>query len=233
MFIFRIDIKGENSIMTNNYLPRESILLQLLKLFGMFIVAYLMVLIIFSTVVPKDIDGGIPEKYGLSITIIAIVLVIAVDVIINYNLIQSLRNQISKTEADIFSVRETSSALISKAERLADKYLLSETGLYEKFAETRKEQPKIKNSSDFKAVMESYPELKANLNTQKLLNQLEVTENANLNAKMTYSSAVARYNSKIHSFPIVIIKKMCKWEDINIQLGISKEELISDEELGI
>ena len=143
------------------------------------------------------------------------------------------KSLISKSKADVASVSEISASLINKAERVIDKYLKSEVELYKKFAEARKGPSKIRNSSDFKAVLESYPELKANIHTQKLLSQLESTENAKLSARTTYSSAVAKYNAKIHSFPIVLLRSTCKWEDAVIGDSFSKEELVTDEELGI
>ena len=81
--------------------------------------------------------------------------------------------------------------------------------------------------------METYPELKSNEHTQKLLNQIEQTENAKLKARMTYSEAAAKYNAKIHSFPIVMLRRAMKWEDEVITAGIPKEDIVSDEELGI
>ena len=83
------------------------------------------------------------------------------------------------------------------------------------------------------AVTEAYPELKSNEHTQKLLNQIEQTENAKLKARMTYSEAAAKYNAKIHSFPIVMLRRAMKWEDEVITADIPKEDIVSDEELGI
>ena len=81
--------------------------------------------------------------------------------------------------------------------------------------------------------MEAYPELQANIHTQKLLNQIETTENAKLNAKLNYTNTVAQYNTKIHSFPIVLLRRICKWEDMYAEFGLQTNELVSDEDLGI
>lgn len=106
-----------------------------------------------------------------------------------------------------------------KRSRVADKYRNAETELYGKFARAREGGAKIRTSKDFKAVIEAYPELQSNVHTQKLLNQIETTENAKLNAKMAYTEAVAKYNAKIHSFPVVILRRICKWEDVDIEAG--------------
>ena len=210
-----------------NYNAKNSLLLQLLKLFGAYIVSQLLIVFIFAAAVSGD---EIPEKYDLPMVIIAILLAFAVNMVIDFNAIARLKSTIAKSKSDIAAVTET--ALIDKAERVADKYRKSETDVYSEFAEARSGK-RIRNGNDFKAVMEAYPELKSNEHTQKLLNQIEQTENAKLKARMTYSEAAAKYNAKIHSFPIVILRRAMKWEDEVITAGIPKEDIVSDEELGI
>lgn len=214
--------------MNGNY--KNNLLLQLLKLLGAFIVSWFLMVCIFAASTTGD---EIPEKYNLPMVIIAIFLSFAVNIIIDFNAIARLKSAISKSKADIESVNETSAALIDKAERVADKYRNAETELYGKFARAREGGAKIRTSKDFKAVIESYPELKSNVHTQKLLSQIETTENAKLNAKMTYTDAAAKYNAKIHSFPVALLRGICKWEDVNIEAGLSKDEMVSDEDLGI
>ena len=211
-------------------MKKNSLLLQLLKLLGAFIVSWFLMVCIFATATTGD---EIPEKYNLPMVIIAILLSFAVNIVIDFNAIAKLKSAISKSKADIDSVNETSAALIDKAERVADKYRNAETDLYGKFAKAREGGAKIRTSKDFKAVIEAYPELKSNAHTQKLLSQIETTENAKANAKMAYTEAIAKYNAKIHSFPVVMLRRICKWEDVNIEAGLSKEEMVSDEELGI
>lgn len=214
--------------MNGNY--KNSLLLQLLKLLGAFIVSWLLMVCIFAAATTGE---EIPEKYNLPMVIIAIFLSFAVNTVIDFNAIAKLKSAISKSKADIDSVNETSAALIDKAERVADKYRNSEADLYGKFAKARENGTKIRTSKDFKAVIEAYPELQSNVHTQKLLTQIETTENARLNAKMAYTEAVAKYNAKIHSFPVVVLRPLCKWEDVYIGAGLEKEEIVSDEELGI
>ena len=205
-----------------NYNAKNSLLLQLLKLFGAYIVSQLLIVFIFAAAVSGD---EIPEKYDLP-------MVFAVNMVIDFNAIARLKSTIAKSKSDIAAVTETGAALIDKAERVADKYRKSETDVYSEFAEARSGK-RIRNGNDFKAVMEAYPELKSNEHTQKLLNQIEQTENAKLKARMTYSEAAAKYNAKIHSFPIVMLRRAMKWEDEVITAGIPKEDIVSDEELGI
>ncbi len=208
----------------------KNIVTQLVKLIAAFMVSWMLVLLVFTAASPNE---EVPDKYNLLTVILGFVLAFAVTIITDFNKISRLKNQIKKTSADIDSVNETANALIDKAERVADKYRADETGVYKDFALARKNEKKIRSSKDFKAVMEAYPELQANVHTQKLLNQIETAENAKLNARLNYTSAVAAYNTKIHSFPVVMLRKICKWDDIEVNLSDSKEDLVSDEELGI
>ena len=50
---------------------------------------------------------------------------------------------------------------------------------------------------------------------------------------MIYSDSVARYNSKIHSFPLVMFRKLFKLEDYEMQTNVINDDIVSDEELGI
>lgn len=58
------------------------------------------------------------------------------------------------------------------------------------------------------AVVESYPDLKANQNFLQLQNQLEGIENEINATRNTYNSAVNSYNTKVRSFPMNILGGM-------------------------
>ena len=210
-----------------------SLILALLKLLASFIVAWLLVLIVFCTVIPAAADGAIPEKYNLTIVLIAFALSLFTNFVIDFNTVQHLKSSMLKSKADIIAVNETSASLLNKAERVVDGFTRIEVGMFEKFAEARKSANRIRSSRDFHAVVESYPELKSNLSVQKLLSQLESTEHAKLSARTSYSNAAAKYNARIHSFPIVLLRRAFKWEDEIVSEGTPKEQLVTDEELGI
>lgn len=209
---------------------KNNLLVQLLKLIGSFVLAWLLIVILFAVGTSGD---EIPEKYDLLMGILAVVLAFGVNIIIDFNQIGRLRSQIQKTRADIDAVDETCKALLDKAERVADKYRADETGTYKRFADARRGPKRVRNGKDFKAVMEDYPELKANEHTQKLLSQIQTAENARLQARTQYSESVAKYNAKIHSFPVVLLRKPCKWEDMSVERTSGQEDMVTDEELGI
>lgn len=212
----------------NNH--KNNLVVQLIKLIGAFIISWFLVLLVFTAASPNE---EVPDKYNGLTVLLAVIIAFAVTLIIDFNAISRLKSLIQKTKADIESVNETANVLIDKAERVADKYRSDETEVYKEFADARKGNKQIRTSKDFKAVMEAYPELQANVHTQKLLNQIETTENAKLNAKLSYTNAVSQYNAKIHSFPVVMLRGICKWEDMDTEFGLQKDEMVSDEELGI
>ena len=49
---------------------------------------------------------------------------------------------------------------------------------------------------------------------------------------MIYSSLVAKYNAKIHTFPFSLFRKLSKLFDIEIEDDVD-DAIVSDEELGI
>lgn len=210
---------------------KSSLPLQILKLIATFVLAWLLIVFIFAAALPGE--DAVPDRYNLPMVLLAIILSFAVNIILDFNAISRLKGEIQKTKADIDAVNETCASLIDKAERVANKYCSAETQLYERFADARKGGQRIHSGKDFKAVMEAYPELKSNEHTQRLLDQIQTTEQARLTARTNYSTAVAKYNAKIHSFPVVMLRRICKWEDIAIEVGAPKDQLVTDEELGI
>lgn len=212
----------------------QSLPVQLLKLLVTLIISYLIVIMGFSIAVPSDpATGTIPEKYDIYIFISGLVLALAANFLIEYNQVQKLKYAISKTQADITATQDMKASLLDKAERVTDKYMRAEKELYSEFAQARKPAEKsrhIHSGSDFRGVVESYPEMKSNEHIQKLLSQLENSEAALLHAKKIYSDSVAKFNTKIHSFPMVLFRRICKWEDIQMDL---KEDMVTDSELGI
>ncbi|WP_148867677.1 LemA family protein [Thermosediminibacter litoriperuensis] len=71
------------------------------------------------------------------------------------------------------------------------------------------------------AIVENYPNLKADANFRQLADELAGTENRIAVARMDYNNAVQRYNSKIRSFPTIIIARF---------MGFDKKEYFKAEE---
>ena len=71
------------------------------------------------------------------------------------------------------------------------------------------------------AVAENYPDLKADQNFQKLMNELSDIENKIAAARRFFNNATAEYNTATEQFPAVIIAK---------QFGFNKEEFFELDE---
>lgn len=192
-------------------------------------------LIIFSMLVSEN--EQIPEKYNFWIVFCGVAFALIVNFIVEYNSTTKLKYNVSKAEAEVKAAAERRDSLLDKATRVSDKYAGEEKELYSEFAQSRKGtgtvSARVRTSGDFKAVVESYPELKANEHVHKLISQLESSENILYNAKNSYADKAAKFNTKIHTFPIAIFRRLFKWEDISTEALLSAEEEITDEQLGI
>lgn len=213
----------------------NNIAFKLIMLFISMIVSSIIVLLLMCAFVPADADGNLPSQYDKWVFIGGIALALVVNFIIEYNSTTKLKYNVSKTEAEVKAALERRDSLLSKASRVADKYAGEEKELYSEFADARKGRipVKVRTSGEFRAVVESYPELKANEHVHKLLSQIESSENILYNAKSAYAQSAAEFNTKIHTFPNAIFRKLFKWNDISAEAVLSAEEEITDEQLGI
>ena len=59
------------------------------------------------------------------------------------------------------------------------------------------------------AVMEAYPDLKANQNMMQLMEELTSTENKVAFSRQAYNDSVMTYNTAREVFPNVIVANMC------------------------
>ncbi|MFN0090389.1 MAG: LemA family protein [Acidimicrobiales bacterium] len=63
------------------------------------------------------------------------------------------------------------------------------------------------------ALSESYPELKANQNFLELQEELSATEDKIAYSRQFYNDSVYKYNTKVQSFPAVILANMMKFSE--------------------
>lgn len=213
----------------------NNIAFKLLMLFVSMIVSSIIVLLLMCAFIPADAEGNLPSQYDKWVFIGGIALALVVNFIIEYNSTTKLKYNVSKTEAEVKAALERRDSLLSKASRVADKYAGEEKELYSEFADARKSRMpvRVRTSGEFRAVVESYPELKANEHVHKLLSQIESSENILYNAKSAYAQSAAEFNTKIHTFPNAIFRKLFKWNDISAEAVLSAEEEVTDEQLGI
>lgn len=203
-----------------------SLPVQLFKLLISLILSICIMSIVFSSIFVEE-----EPIYASAIEMAcAIIFAVVVVIVYDYNEICKERSLISKTKQDVISSIDVRKKLIEKAEKVVDKYTQEETEIYGKFAESRGNEKRAKVS--IRNITEAYPQLKSNEAVQKLLNQLESIERLILDSKKQYTTAVADYNASIHTFPVVLVKPIFKWQNENAEV-VFEDEIVSDEELGI
>lgn len=157
--------------------------------------------------------------------------------IIKYNGAHRTQQTARKAFSNIKVYEEKTDRLLDKANRVSDKYMKHEKKVYTQIEEARSQGKgmvvKIRNGSEFQQAIEKFPELRSNENIQLLLRQIRECENGLAGQKMTYNTCVENYNVAIHSFPFSVIRKICRFENMEYYRDREDEELISDEALGI
>ena len=81
--------------------------------------------------------------------------------------------------------------------------------------------PKLAN---ILAIAENYPTLKANQNFQDLSNNLIKVEDEIANSRKYYNGCVRLFNTKIHTFPTIIIAKLFHFTDKPLFTTSDKEK---------
>ena len=78
------------------------------------------------------------------------------------------------------------------------------------------------------AVMENYPDLKANQNVQSLMKELSETENKISYSRQFYNDIVTKYNTKTELFPSNIVAKMFNFKEFNLFKIESEEKSVPE-----
>jgi len=99
-------------------------------------------------------------------------------------------------------------AILTEVTRAREK-LIGASGISE-MAEANSEMSSA--LSRLLAIVENYPELKADANFRQLADELAGTENRIAVARMDYNNAVQQYNSRIRRFPTAIVAGMFGFE---------------------
>ena len=216
-------------------MKKSNVLMGLVQLMGAIILGWILWLFIFASIIPEEQEISNFQS-GISILLGAVTGVLVL-MIIKYNGAHRAQQTARKALSDIKVYEEKSDRLLDKANRVADKYMKHEKKIYTGIEEARNQGKgmviKIRNGSEFQQAIEKFPELRSNENIQLLLRQIRECENGLAGQKMTYNTCVENYNVAIHSFPFSVIRKICRFENMEYYRDREDEELISDEALGI
>lgn len=216
-------------------MKKTSVITEILKLFGMIIVGWILWLFVFAIVMtPEEADLVVEPFKGASLlmgTLTGCLICLG----LKYNAIHKARQETKAAFSNICIFEERAEKLFDKANRVADKYMQFEENVQVQIAHERGSVMKgkrISNAKQFQSALEGYPNLKANESIMELLNQIKDCENRLANQKVTYNQTVERYNTLIHSFPATLFRKICHFEDAEFYTH-ADDNMISDEELGI
>jgi len=155
----------------------------------------------------------------MNIIVIAVIALIIIWLVITYNLFVRDRNLIKEAWSGIDVQLKRRHNLIPNLVEIVRSYSKYERELFNEITEKRTRTVKIENIKEkaaaetdlsgmlknLFAVVENYPDLKANVNFLDLQNQLTEIEDQIQYARRYYNGTVRNYNIRVESFPSKII----------------------------
>jgi LemA protein len=142
-----------------------------------------------------------------------------------YNRIQQLDEQVNQTQGQIETMIQRRADLIPNLVNTVRGYAQHEEAVFTQIAQARSALLSARDSRDpeqmananaqfnsalgrLLAIVEAYPQLKADQGFRALQDQLEGTENRIATARTDYNQAVGQYNSYIRTFPQALTAKV-------------------------
>lgn len=171
------------------------------------------------------------SEAGMLISLLgALVVTIIVVQILDYNMVQRYKFKIPEMLGNIEASEEKREHLTEMANKVVDKYIAHEADVFKGVASSRRS---VENSTGFAAILENYPQLKANENIMLLLRQMEQCENDLMSEKRKSNEMIANYNFKIHSFPLAVLRKALKLENFDPYKKEVSDATVTEEMLQI
>ena len=210
---------------------KNSLAIEILKLFAWIVCAWIFWVFIFSVFTPSSVEEVVEPFNGASL-VFGFLTGVIITFVLKLNNVSSLKQKANAVKSNIEVLNKRSETLLTKANKVADKYMNHESHVQKSVAYARKSKV-ILNSKQFGGMLENYPELKANESIMELLKQIRESENVIANEKMTYNDYVSLYNTLIHSFPLTLISFITRFKDLEFYSEEDSSGIPSDEELGI
>ena len=210
---------------------KNSLAIEILKLFAWIVCAWIFWVFIFSVFTPSSVEEVVEPFNGASL-VFGFLTGVIISFVLKLNNVSSLKQKANAVKSNIEVLNKRSETLLTKANKVADKYMNHESHVQKSVAYARKSKV-ILNSKQFGGMLENYPELKANESIMELLKQIRESENVIANEKMTYNDYVSLYNTLIHSFPLTLISFITRFKDLEFYSEEDSSGIPSDEELGI
>ena len=141
--------------------------------------------------------------------IVAIIIVLFILVVISmYNSLVRKRNQIENAFSTIDVMLKRRFDLIPNLVATVQQYAKHEADTFAAITEMRNKTYTSQVRTQFFAVAENYPELKASENFLQLQRSLNETEEQLAAARRTYNASVTDYNNAVQTFPINLLAGM-------------------------
>lgn len=154
--------------------------------------------------------------------LLAVVVVVAIWLVMTYNGLITLKNQVDEAWSDIDVQLKRRYDLIPNLVATVKGYATHESGTFEKVTQARANAMNAQGAHDkavaenmlsstlktLFSVAEAYPELKANANFAKLQDELSDTENKVQASRRFYNGNVRDFNTKLQVFPTNMIAGM-------------------------
>ena len=198
-----------------------SVLVSLLKLFGLCIIGWLLWIFIFSAVLPMD-EEEIPDIFVRLSVLLGVLTGLVISIGISYSQVARKRNKLEASASNILIVEERETTLLEKANRVVEKYLDHEK---EVFMNKNNHITPVSDASQFQRLIEAYPELRSN--------QIKDCENTVANFKIGYNSDVEDYNSLINTLPLSLLKRLLKFSEAEYYKKKEVTLELTDDMLGI
>ena len=135
------------------------------------------------------------------------------------NLVETAKGYMEHEKETLVGVIEARNKALKSKERLADN-----PGDADATKSFQRSEGALNGAmSNFLALFENYPDLKANQNMQTLMEELSSTENKIAFARQAYNDAIMHYNVNREEFPAVIFSGMFGFHH-KIQLELEDEK---------
>ncbi|HSW58901.1 MAG TPA: LemA family protein [Dehalococcoidales bacterium] len=167
----------------------------------------------------------------IGLIILAVVIILVIVVIVIYNRLVGLRNQLKNAWAQIDVQLKRRYDLIPNLVETVKGYMQHERATLEAVTQARNMAQSMSGSgasvaerakaegelsgflSRLMAVVENYPDLKANQNFMALQEELTSTENKISFSRQYYNDSVLNYNNQTQMFPSNIVAKITGFKD--------------------
>lgn len=207
-----------------------SVLVALLKLFGLCIISWLLWVFIFSAVTPAE-EEMISDFLSALSMVLGVLTGLIASIGLSYNGAARKWNQLQASASNILIVEEREASLMEKANKVVEKYLSHEKDIFTD--KNKVHVAPVNDAGQFQHLIESYPELRSNIHILELLNQLKDCEDTISSAKINYNSDAENYNSLIHTIPLSLLSRIWKFNDAEYYKKKAAATELTDEMLGI